>query len=669
MELSTIYKMVQFYETYSSKGFNEIVLRYGMQHYLSKSNQRELPDEKNAFVPFEMAQIPSVLFSTGWTNHQIIMNRCKTDSERLFYMLYAGKEQLENKELVRVIKTNTMTFLLGGKNVQSNVIIEPREDGMYDISTDEGNGLCDENMQIIIPPIYDNVIGDLKPLMIVSKGDRYGVINSEAEEIVPCCYDYIKIGNGEISIWDRELEWNDLLDQSENRWYISNRNDINELDTDLIKEGCFITGIIPRFPNVEKYDNNSVLDLLKTYAAKTDGNVIPTTPCDIYLSNGKIIANCRVSKQGGFEYDKETGTLMVFDTFSSNKLKRYGIYVETSSCPVCISDEMSEDIYSLNGNWYEGYYNLEKLVITKNICEVKWNGLGRYRFSKFEVEPENEFFCEHEGVLYTKKGYDRNGKTNKKRMIELVACPTNVTNHNVISGTIRIANCAFKGSNIEKLGLPDTLEEIGVNAFYLANQLKELEIPLSIRKIESQDVGKSGAPSPTIKYDGHVFKNWESLCAYMCEHGFERRYGNIIVNKKAGTPELHGMSISQEIEPEANEYISKYGMTKEEYLKKNYNEVSTLTAVCKKNVYDFYTHEDYSELEVGKTYQVTHIGVFRSFSIIMLNGFVNKEYRAACFEIFENGESIDEKYTKEKRFWAPYLREMCKKDNEGEPKH
>lgn len=131
----TIYKMVQFYETYSSQGFNEIVRHYSMQQYLSKSDQRELSDEKkpivpfemaqidgDVIVPFEMAQIPSVLFSTGWTNHQIIMNRCKTDAERLFYMLYAGKEQLENKELVRVIKTNTMTSLLGSKDVQSEMM-------------------------------------------------------------------------------------------------------------------------------------------------------------------------------------------------------------------------------------------------------------------------------------------------------------------------------------------------------------------------------------------------------------------------------------------------------------------------------------------------------------------------------------------------------------------
>jgi hypothetical protein len=49
-----------------------------MQHYLSKSDQRELPDKKktivpielaqignDVIVPIEMAQIPNVLFATG----------------------------------------------------------------------------------------------------------------------------------------------------------------------------------------------------------------------------------------------------------------------------------------------------------------------------------------------------------------------------------------------------------------------------------------------------------------------------------------------------------------------------------------------------------------------------------------------------------------------------
>jgi hypothetical protein len=131
-------------------------------------------------------------------------------------------------------------------------------------------------------------------------------------------------------------------------------------------------------------------------------------------------------------------------------------------------------------------------------------------------------------VLYTKKGYDRSGKTEKKHMIELVACPTNVETHNVISDTVRIANCAFKGSLIETLNLPDTLEEIGVNAFYMTPNLKHLKLPLSIRKIESQDVGMSGDASPSIEYNGQNFTNWEALYEYMLRNGFEKKNGNIV---------------------------------------------------------------------------------------------------------------------------------------------
>lgn len=94
----TIYKMMQFYETYSSESFTKTVNHFGMQNYLIGAERKQLPSVGNTIVPvemaqinsdeimpFEMAQIPNVLFSTGWTNHQIIMSKCKTDSERMFY--------------------------------------------------------------------------------------------------------------------------------------------------------------------------------------------------------------------------------------------------------------------------------------------------------------------------------------------------------------------------------------------------------------------------------------------------------------------------------------------------------------------------------------------------------------------------------------------------------
>ncbi len=118
----TLYKMVQLYDTYTTVTFSALMSETGMTKGGDILPFEMVQIEDPVIVPFEMAQIPSVLFATGWTNHQIILNRCKTDTERLFYMLYAGRERLENKELMRAIKTNTMSSLLGGKEVQSDVM-------------------------------------------------------------------------------------------------------------------------------------------------------------------------------------------------------------------------------------------------------------------------------------------------------------------------------------------------------------------------------------------------------------------------------------------------------------------------------------------------------------------------------------------------------------------
>ena len=144
----TIYKMVQFYEMYSSDEFFQLIEHYGMQDYLLGQKNKDLPSneksivplkiaqfENDEFVPIELAQlddsviwsfkitqIPNVLFATGWSNHQLIMRQCKTYEQRLFYMLYAGHEQLEYKELQRALKTDAMSALLGNKKMQSEMM-------------------------------------------------------------------------------------------------------------------------------------------------------------------------------------------------------------------------------------------------------------------------------------------------------------------------------------------------------------------------------------------------------------------------------------------------------------------------------------------------------------------------------------------------------------------
>ncbi|MCR5424121.1 MAG: PDDEXK nuclease domain-containing protein [Bacteroidales bacterium] len=123
----TIYKMTQFYETYSSPAFKELLCNTNTLSLPSKSKGEIVPFEtaqlqSSEFVPFEMAQIPKVLFCTGWTNHQIILNRCRTNEEKLFYILYAWRENLQNKELERAIKTDAMSAILGSKNSMAHVL-------------------------------------------------------------------------------------------------------------------------------------------------------------------------------------------------------------------------------------------------------------------------------------------------------------------------------------------------------------------------------------------------------------------------------------------------------------------------------------------------------------------------------------------------------------------
>ncbi len=118
----TLYKMVQLYDTYSTPSFTSLLAGMDMSAYKDIVPFQMAQIEGDIIVPFEMAPMPNVLLATGWTNHQIILSRCKTDTSRLFYMLYAGRERLENKELTRALKTDAMSSILGSKDVQSGIM-------------------------------------------------------------------------------------------------------------------------------------------------------------------------------------------------------------------------------------------------------------------------------------------------------------------------------------------------------------------------------------------------------------------------------------------------------------------------------------------------------------------------------------------------------------------
>lgn len=98
----TIYRMVQFYETYSSIEFVSALLT-------------QLENEKNVL---------SYLTLINWSSHIEILSGCKLEEERLFYILLSQKDKLTYRELRRQIETSVYERTVKGESLQSKALKE-----------------------------------------------------------------------------------------------------------------------------------------------------------------------------------------------------------------------------------------------------------------------------------------------------------------------------------------------------------------------------------------------------------------------------------------------------------------------------------------------------------------------------------------------------------------
>jgi predicted nuclease of restriction endonuclease-like (RecB) superfamily len=121
----TIYRMVKLYDTYSSQQFVSYIDKLP-KNILANSQQLVSPKmtqiEQSQIVSAGMTQIPNLLLRIGWTNHQIILQRCSMIEQYIFYILYAEYEHLQNKELERAIKADTYSRMLNDKKWQSEML-------------------------------------------------------------------------------------------------------------------------------------------------------------------------------------------------------------------------------------------------------------------------------------------------------------------------------------------------------------------------------------------------------------------------------------------------------------------------------------------------------------------------------------------------------------------
>ena len=138
----SIYNMVMFYEEYSSETFAMTVEKYLNREFVQiPSAQIEASHSKPSsgraiiaqpettqIVQPRIGQMPKILGLTTLSNHVEILCRCKSDEERIFYILYANKEHLSYKEMQRCISNQTFTTLLGSKENMSKGLLKAYPD-------------------------------------------------------------------------------------------------------------------------------------------------------------------------------------------------------------------------------------------------------------------------------------------------------------------------------------------------------------------------------------------------------------------------------------------------------------------------------------------------------------------------------------------------------------
>ena len=124
-----LYNMVKFYDTYSAEPFLKTVSNLRLPDFVqsriaqletsSKSVTKEIVQFPIAQLEEDLQPLPKLLSIIPFTSHIEIINRCRNDEERIFYMLYARQQGLKTEELRRCIVNQTFSTLMDKEKMLS----------------------------------------------------------------------------------------------------------------------------------------------------------------------------------------------------------------------------------------------------------------------------------------------------------------------------------------------------------------------------------------------------------------------------------------------------------------------------------------------------------------------------------------------------------------------
>ena len=109
-----LYNMVTFYDNYSSLEFQKEIEQLRLSEFVQSQTAQieahpivQMPSAQMTFV-----ETPRILYLTTFSNHIEILNRCRENEERVFYMLYSAQHHLTYLELRRCIVNQTFENLM-----------------------------------------------------------------------------------------------------------------------------------------------------------------------------------------------------------------------------------------------------------------------------------------------------------------------------------------------------------------------------------------------------------------------------------------------------------------------------------------------------------------------------------------------------------------------------
>ena len=132
---SNLYNMALVYDAFSTDDFVNLVARYSsslrlggfFQPVVGKiSGSKASPDGGDIFQSAIGKSLPPVLAWMSFTNLTLIANHCRNAQEMLFYVVYACREHLKTRELIRVLQADTYSSLLGGNKKNYSKTLKER---------------------------------------------------------------------------------------------------------------------------------------------------------------------------------------------------------------------------------------------------------------------------------------------------------------------------------------------------------------------------------------------------------------------------------------------------------------------------------------------------------------------------------------------------------------